>query len=363
MTVTVTEGENTTLTYTIDRNPPDTIVLDPETLEYTSEALTLTVMAMDASMADDFRIVAPKVMIDERGKSEWEQMAEVEVEIELDDDLGMETLVLVATLEGTEMDNGPGMRPDPMDMRLKEATTATITIEDATVKLVEAKTQAELDAAIKEAGADAELTVDDMITIMGSDLFDTVDGATVIYSAMSSAASVASVSVSGGEIMVTAKGKGDAMITVEASATMASGVKANPQTEPDRASVAIPVAVALAPLAVELIGPDAGMNLVEGTAVTFGGVRNSPLPPLPGRPRGEGVFPFRGGISIQGIEQGRVGTAGGLFSPPRPRFSLPQERPPTRTPTAVPGLWSPSNDDKKREMVCRFAPLAPIPEA
>ena len=171
--------------------------------------------------------------------------------------------MLDATVAGTITANGPG------SPRMDAEAMATINIEDATVKLVEAKPQAELDAAIKAAGADAELTVDDMVTIMGSALFDAAEGATVIYSAMSSATTVATASVSVGEIMVTAKGKGDAMITIEASASMGSGVKANPQTEPDRASVEIPIAVALAPLSVMLEGPDAGMNLVEGMEYTI----------------------------------------------------------------------------------------------
>ena len=257
------EGTKTTLTYTVNRNPQVTIAIAGEVRQYTPEPLTLTVMAKDAAMKDDYRIMTPMVTIPKHdGKAPWTQMVEVEVELNADDDLGMETLMLDATVEGTVTANGPGMRMDPEAM-------ATINIEDATVKLVEAKTQAELDAAIKEAGADAELTVDDMVTIMGSALFDSVEGATVIYSAMSSAAMVATASVGGGEIMVTAKGKGDAMITIEASASMGSGVKANPQTEPDRASVEIPIAVALAPLSVMLEGPDAGMNLVEGMEYTI----------------------------------------------------------------------------------------------
>ena len=271
MTVDAKEGTKTTLTYTVNRNPRVTIAIPGEVLRYTIEPLTLTVMAKDAAMQDDYRIMTPMVTIPKHsGKAPWTQMVEVEVELNADDDLGMEALMLDATVAGTVTANGPGMRTD------REAM-ATINIEDATVKLVEAKPQAELDAAIKEAGADAELTVDDMVTIMGSALFDSVEGATVIYSAMSSAATVATASVSGGEIMVTAKGKGDAMITVEASASMGSGVTANPQTEPDRASVDIPIAVALAPLSIMLEGPDAGMNLVEGMSYTLTARANRPV--------------------------------------------------------------------------------------
>ncbi len=76
--------------------------------------------------------------------------------------------------------------------------------------------------------------------------------------------------VSGGEITVTAEGKGDAMITIEASAsTPASATIINQQTEADRASIDIPVSVALEALAITLEGPDAGMNLVEGMSYTL----------------------------------------------------------------------------------------------
>ena len=263
-TVDAKEGTKTTLTYTVNRNPRDTIAIPGEVRRYTSEPLKLTVMAKDKTMEDDYRIMVPMITIPMHGgKAPWTQEVKVEVEIHADDDLGMEALMLDATVEGTVAGNGPPTpQTDPEAM-------ATINIEDATVKLVEAKPQADLDAAIKAAGADAALTVDDMVTIMGSALFDSVDGATVIYSATSSDAMVASAMTSGGEIMITAKGKGDVMITVEASASMASGVKANPQTEPDRASVEIPISVALAPLSIMLEGPDAGMNLVEGMEYTI----------------------------------------------------------------------------------------------
>ena len=151
---------------------------------------------------------------------------------------------------------------------------AMLTIEDTTAPLVYAMPPADLEAAIMAAkevgkGADGMLNPGEMIELMGSALFGSAPGTTVIYSAMSSDMTVASAMVSGGEITVMAEGKGDAMITVEASATMPAGVTVNPQTEADRASIEIPISVALSPLTVELVGPDAGMNLVEGMEYTI----------------------------------------------------------------------------------------------
>ena len=258
-TVTVTEGKNITLTYTIDRNPPDTIVLDPEILEYTSEALMLTVMAMDASMADDFRIMAPKVTIEEHdGESPWEQTADVEVEIKLDDDLGVETLVLEATLEGTVAANGPGMRPDPTDMtdmRLKEATTATITIEDATVKQVEPKTEAEVEKAVADAMAmgagDEGLNPDESFTVAFSDLFTVATGYAADYDVSVSGSSVTATE-GNGEVTIKAVDVGDSMVTVTAKATMSSSATVS-QTAADAAEVMFDVTVVNTMLVVTLM--------------------------------------------------------------------------------------------------------------
>ena len=83
MKVDAKEGTKTTLTYTVNRNPRDTIAIPGEVLRYTLEPLTLTVMAKDATMKDDYRIMTPMVTIPKHSGTgpKWTQMVEVEVEL------------------------------------------------------------------------------------------------------------------------------------------------------------------------------------------------------------------------------------------------------------------------------------------
>ena len=181
-----------------------------------------------------------------------------------------ETLVVDAYVDG-----GNDATYGPRDPMYDEYTAvSTITIKDGTQPLVYAKTEDEIYEVLMAAKGDGMFSPGEMFELMGSALFGSAPGTTVIYSAESSDATVASAMVSGGEITVTAEGKGDAMITVEASATAAAGVKINTQTEADRASIVFPVSVALEALAVTLKLPDAGMNLVEGMSYTLTATTN-----------------------------------------------------------------------------------------
>ena len=141
-------------------------------------------------------------------------------------------------------------------------------IEDSTQKLVWAKTQEEVEAAIYAAknagmGDDMTFSAGEMIEVMGSALFNAAPGVTLSYIAESDMGSVASASVSGGSVMVTAAGEGMAHITISAHASMPSSVAMVDQTDPRVASIMFPVEVGLEALSIMLTGPN-DMNVVEG---------------------------------------------------------------------------------------------------
>ena len=219
-----------------------------------AEKLTVSLMPSSGS-SQDYRLSTHPIVIDS-GK---ESSASVDLMIEADDDLGMEMLVFDASVAG--------------DAKIGSETRAvngvlSLTIEDGTQKLVYAKTEEEVQAAIyaaKEAGAgdDMTFTPGEMIEVIGNDLFSAAEGVTLTYTAESDMTGVASTSVGGGKVMVTAMGEGMAHITITAHASMPSGARPLPQTDPREASVIFPVEVGLEALSIMLSGPE-DMNVAEG---------------------------------------------------------------------------------------------------
>ena len=219
-----------------------------------AEKLTVSLMPSSGS-SQDYRLSTHPIVIDS-GK---ESSASVDLMIEADDDLGMEMLVFDASVAG--------------DAKIGTDTRAvnnvlSLAIEDGTQKLVYAKTEEEVQAAIyaaKEAGAgdDMTFTPGEMIEVMGNDLFSAAEGVTLTYTAESDMSGVASTSVGGGKVMVTAVGEGMAHITITAHASMPSGARPLPQTDPREASVIFPVEVGLEALSIMLSGPE-DMNVAEG---------------------------------------------------------------------------------------------------
>ena len=270
-TATVKEGGKAELALTINRNPADTIVKpsgensnNVEKRQYTDEEVTimLTMGAGSTAGASDFSVMTNPVTFPERKSGSFAAEMTVEVMALDDDELDdMEMLVLDAMVSGAESDDGTE--------KDSYAGLSTLTIEDSTNKLVWAKTQAEVEAAIYAAknagmGDDETLNPGEMFEVMGSALFNAAEGVTVSYSAMTSDNSVASTAVdSGGATMVTAKGAGMADVTITAHASMASGVKIGDQSDPTEASIMFPVEVGLAALSITLSGPE-DMNVVEG---------------------------------------------------------------------------------------------------
>ena len=219
-----------------------------------AEKLTVSLMPSSGD-SQDYRLSTHPLVI-ESGK---ESSASVDLMIAADDDVGMEMLVFDASVSG--------------DAKIGSETRAvngvlSLAVEDATQKLVMAKSQEDVEAAIyaaKEAGmgGDKVFSPGEMIEVMGSDLFTAAEGVTLTYTAESDMSAAASTSVSGGMVMVTAAGEGMAHITITAHASMPSGVKILDQTDPAMASIMFPVEVGLEALSIMLMGPE-DMNLAEG---------------------------------------------------------------------------------------------------
>ena len=136
-------------------------------------------------------------------------------------------------------------------------------------RLVWARTEMEVADAITAArneayGADRRFTAGEAIEVMGEALFEAAEGVRVLYSASTTDADVASASVSGGEVTVTAEATGTADITITANAIPPSGVEILEQTNPREASIVFTVDVGFEALTIELSGPSAQTDLVEG---------------------------------------------------------------------------------------------------
>ena len=136
-------------------------------------------------------------------------------------------------------------------------------------RLVWARTEMEVADAITAArneafGADRRFTRGEAIEVMGDALFEAAPGVRVLYSASTTDADVASASVSGGEVTVTAEATGTADITITANAIPPSGVEILEQTNPREASILFTVDVGFEALTIELSAPSAETNLVEG---------------------------------------------------------------------------------------------------
>ncbi len=261
----VTEGDEIELTLTINRNPANTIATDPETPQYTSEAIDvmLTMGAGTTAGMGDYDLPATAKFEKHDGKAPWTQEMKVMVMASEDDELDPgEMLVLDAMVAGTVAANG--------SEKDSHAGVSMLTIEEGTMKYVSPKTDEEIQAVIYPAkeegmGADMIFSPGEMIEVApASALFNAAEGVTLSYSAMSDHDHVATTTVSGSTVTVTAGHEvGMAHITITAHASMPSGAKGLPQTDPREASIIFPVEVGLEALSFTLMGPE-DMNLVEG---------------------------------------------------------------------------------------------------
>ena len=219
------------------------------------EKLSISLTAAGTADAADYTLSMHPVEIAADGES-----ATVDLTVRENEEVNPETLVLDAVVAG-ERDYGRETRTSP--------AVLSLAIEDTTPKLVEAKPEDELHAALTAATAaavgDHGLNPGENFQLMGADLFDAASGVTVSYAADSDDESVAGVSVSGGAITVMPTAAGTADVSVTATAAAASGVEIIEQTQANVARIRFPVEVTPAPPTFTMAA--AATNLVEGASV------------------------------------------------------------------------------------------------
>ena len=242
------EGETGTVTLIAPRGTATDDVPDDEKI-----TIALTHGAASSASAADYSLSSEMVTITAESGTFMLEVLE-------DDEIDAEELVLMAAVTGEEMYG------DAADM----VALGPISLMDGTTKLVYPKTDEEIQAVIypaKEAGAgdDMIFSPGEMIEIASpGSLFNTAEGVTLSFSAMSDHDHVATTAVSGGMVTVTAGDEeGMAHITITAHASMPAGAKGLPQTDPSEASIIFPVEVGLEALSFMLTGPE-DMQLVEG---------------------------------------------------------------------------------------------------
>ena len=206
---------------------------------YTSdEALkvTLSPSSSGTAVAADYNLASATIDIPKGDHTKMS--AAVKLEAVADQDVGMETLVLDAKVDGGVAANGPGT---------EQAGVLTLQITDTTQKQVAAKTQTETDAAFSsamaaQAGSEG-LNPTESFTVDAKDLFTVTAGFTATYTPASSDVGVATVSVTGDQVMISAVSAGTSTITVTARTLPVSS--ANPtQTVSNTAAVEYTVTVA-----------------------------------------------------------------------------------------------------------------------
>ena len=258
------EGETGTVTLTADRGTATDATPDGEAIK-----VTLTHGAASSASAADYSLSSETVTIAAgAGKTTGTFMLEVLADEEID----AEELVLQAAVTGVAT---YGEAADMVDL-------GPISLTDGTDKLVYPKTDEEIQAVIypaKEAGMGDDMMFNpgEMIEIASPGaLFNSAEGVTLTYTAMSDMEDVATVAVSGGMVTVTAQDMAgvEAKITITAHASMAAaGAKGLPQTDPSEASIVFPVDVGLEALSFMLSGPE-DMNLAEGMSAMVTAMAN-----------------------------------------------------------------------------------------
>ena len=248
----VKEGESVMVVVTV-------VDKDDKTIK-AAEKLTVALMPTGTADSADYTVV---------GSSDIDMGSEmsgvIDIEVRLDEDVGMESLMFDAVVTGDSA-NGPGTRPSPGVLSLY--------IDDATAKKITPKaSEADYDAlkaVIAEAGGDDGVNPGDTVTIMTSDLFDLMEGYTASYG-VSVEGDSASASASRESVTINALMAGEAKITVTGTARMASSSLIETQTVSNVAELTFPVMVVDTELVVTLSADPmeieaGGMSTITATA-------------------------------------------------------------------------------------------------
>ena len=216
------------------------------------EALKVELSPSGSADARDYRLSIQTLDI---AFGQGESMA-VTLMAEPDEDVGMETLVLNATVSGLAANGTETSTSDGI---------LSLDIGDATDKIIEPKTtDADYDGikdAIAAGAGDDGLNPGDVVTLMTSALFDVMPGYAASYGASSNSEAVG-VSTSGDTVTITANMAGDAEVTVTGTATMGSSSLEPSQTVSNVASVKFPVTVVDTELVVTVSADP--MEIAEG---------------------------------------------------------------------------------------------------
>ena len=217
------------------------------------EKLSVSLTPAGTADSQDYTLSMHPVDIAADGES-----ATVDLTVRENEEVNPETLVLDAEVAG-EADKGSETRTSPGIL--------SVAIEDTTPRLVGAKSEEDIHAALMAAQdavmGDHGLNPGEDFELMGSDLFDAAADVTVSYAAESDSESTASVSVVDGTIAVMPTSEGTAHVTVTATATpTASSVEIIEQTQANAARILFPVEVALAPPTFSMSADDT--DIVEG---------------------------------------------------------------------------------------------------
>ena len=228
--------------------------------EEAAENLSVKLLPTGSADDRDYRLSMHPVTIASGAES-----ATIELTAEDDQDVGLEMLMFDAEVSG-DAANGTETR--------MSAGVLSLSIEDNTSVLVQAKSDDELTsviaAAMAKAGDDG-LNPGECVEVMAGDLFTIAAGTTVTYASSSDNASV-TVTTSGGTVEVCAVDAGEANVTVTATGTPPSGATSS-QTVSNVAHVMFAVTVDLAELAITLSGPE-DMNIAEGMSATVTATAN-----------------------------------------------------------------------------------------
>ena len=234
---------------------------DGDAVEAVEDLMVALTGGGSADPRDDYSLAMSSIAIAEGEESS----AAVNLEVDLDDDIGNDTLTFMATVTG-ESANGT----EPSDA----GTVLSLTIVDGTAKLVEAKSTDDVYQVIMDATAmagDDGVNPGESIEIPLDDMFQVAPGYSLSFGfdMEGSDVAAASATLAGSNLNVSALEPGQAKFTVTATANaMGSSVDILDQTTPNVAQVLFPIDVVLKPFADTMLSADP-MTIEEGESSTI----------------------------------------------------------------------------------------------
>ena len=232
-------------------------------VEAATEDLEITLASSGSADARDFRLSAP-IKIDISANATQSNV--VDLIVETDEDVGMETLVLDATVSGVA---GNGRETST------SAGVLSIDIVDTTEEKIAPKSEDDAYSFItdpmEEAAGDDGLNPSESFMVTMSDLFELAIGYEATYGADSDGSAV-SISERGDVVTVTAEEAGTSKVTVTATAGAAASSFAPSQTVSNVAQVAFEVTVVDKELVVTLAADP--MEIDEGDMSTITATAN-----------------------------------------------------------------------------------------